>query len=342
MSRTFRPASLLLVALAALTPACVSTHPTTPAAALRTPVWPPAPDQPRVAYVQSLYSPRDIGHRPSLAARLGSWITGETAERLALQKPFGVALDEAGNLCITDMGAKRLCYCDFARKQWRHYEQAGNLRFASPVAVARRDGVFYLADSQLGKVLAFRDDAKLAWAIGAPLHRPAGLAMAGESLAVVDSQAHCVFVFDLLGQLRFQFGERGLGPGQFNFPTHIAADQAGHFLITDSMNCRVQVFDLHGKFLSQFGSNGDTSGHFGRPKGLAVDSFGHVYVADALFNNLQIFSLQGQFLLNLGVSGAGPGEFALPGGIAIGSENRIYVADGYNRRVQVFKYIGQP
>lgn len=306
------------------------------------PVWPPSPDQPRVAYVRSLSGPGDIGSHPSLVKRLGSWVTGQHGEDLVLQKPFGLAVDEAGNLCITDMGAKRLCFCDFTHKQWRHYEKVGRVSFSSPVAVARHEGVFYLADSELGKVFAFRDEGKALWQIAAPLQRPVGLALAGDSLAVVDSQAHCVFVFDLNGHLRFQFGHRGTGPGEFNYPTHLTADRAGHLLVTDSMNGRVQVFDFKGNFVSQFGSNGDTSGHFGRPKGLGVDTLGHVYVADAMFNNVQVFDLQGQLLLNLGVAGARPGEFALPAGVAVSADNHIYVADAYNHRVQVLHYIGQP
>jgi DNA-binding beta-propeller fold protein YncE len=331
---------VVLLAVAALAISCASTR-QSPTAGNSNPVWPPAPDEPRVVYVRSLHAPRDIGQSPSLFTRLGHWITGENGESMSLQKPFGLALDESGNLCITDTGADRIYYCDFIHKQWRTYDSAGKTRFESPVAVARRNGIFYVADSQLGKVLAFRDDGKSVWEISALLIRPVGLAIAGDSLAVVDSQAHAVFVFDLQGKLRFRFGRRGVGPGEFNFPTHIAADRQGHLLVTDAMNSRIQVFDFGGKFISMFGSNGDTSGHFGRPKGVAADTFDHIYVADAMFDNLQVFDLSGRLLLNIGQSGNRPGEFGLPAGVAIGADNQIYVADGYNHRVQVLKYVGQ-
>jgi len=332
--------SVLVLVLISLAISCATTK-KTPIADGHNPVWPPAPDEPRVIYVRSLRSPRDIGESPSFFKRLGHWITGENGESLSLQKPFGLALDELGNLCITDTGVNRIYYCDFTRKQWKTYDGVGKTRFMSPVAVARRSGIFYVADSQLGKVFAFRDDGKPVWEISAPLIRPVGLAIIDDALAVVDSQAHAVFVFDLQGQPRFHFGQRGIGPGEFNFPTHIASDRQGHLLVTDSMNSRIQVFDFTGKFISAFGSNGDTSGHFGRPKGVAADTFGHIYVADALFDNLQVFDLSGQLLLNIGQSGNRPGEFGLPGGVAIGTDNQIYVADGYNHRVDVLKYVGQ-
>jgi DNA-binding beta-propeller fold protein YncE len=333
---------LTMLALAGMAVSCVSTQHATPVAAVPNPVWPPLPDDPRVAFVKTISGPADVGQSLSVWHRLSNWVTGETGESQRLQKPFGIALDESGNLCLTDTGNNTVCYCDFVHHQWRRWNAAGKIHFQSPVAIARRNGIFYVADSELGEVLAFRNDGKLAFQISKPLQRPVGLAIDGDALVVADSQLHSIFVFDLQGKFQFQFGERGVEPGEFNYPTHVCADSQGHLLVTDSLNSRVQVFTADGKFISQIGSGGDTSGHFGRPKGVAVDTFGHVYVADALFDNIQIFDLSGQLLLSLGGSGTGPGQFGLPNGIAIGSDNQIYVTDGYNHRVQVLKYIGQP
>ena len=305
-------------------------------------VWPSPPDEPRIAYIQDLRGPRDVGQNPSAFRSFANWITGDTGESLNLRKPFAVALDETGNLCLADTDDKLVCYADFAHKKWRRYDGVGKTKFSSPVAVARRGGIFYVADSELARVFAFHDDGQPVFEISAPLKRPVGLAIAGDSLYVVDSQAHAIFAFGLDGKLQFQFGKRGTGPGEFNFPTCAAADGRGHLLVADTMNCRVQIFDLRGGFLSQFGSNGDTSGHFARPKGVAADTAGRIYVVDAIFDNFQIFSPDGQLLLNVGQGGNGPGGFGLPSGIAIGADNRIYVADAFNHRVQVFKYIGQP
>jgi len=305
-------------------------------------VWPPAPNEPRIAFVGYLQGPRDVGQKPSIFRKMANWLTGDTGEDLNLQKPFAVALDETTNLCIADTEANLVCYADFAHKTWRRYDGVGKIKFASPVAVARRKGIFYVADSQLAKVFAFNDSGRALFEISAPLQRPVGLAIVGDAFYVVDSQAHAVFVFGLDGKFRFQFGRRGTGLGEFNFPTCATADGPGQVLISDTMNCRVQIFDLHGNFLSQFGSNGDTSGHFARPKGVAVDPAGNIYVVDAVFDNFQIFNSAGQLLLNVGEGGNEIGEFGLPAGIAIGPDNRIFVADAFNHRVQIFKYLGQP
>jgi len=331
---------LAALALAVMVISCVSTQNQTPAAASN-PVWPPPPDEPRVVFVKTITGPASIGQSPSVWHRVANWLVGSTGQSLDLQKPFGLTLDDTGNLCIADTGANAIYYCDFTHKKWRRWTAAGKIQFQSPVSVAGKNGIFYVADSQLAQVLAFRDDGKLLFEISAPLKRPVGLAIHDDSLVVVDSQAHCLFVFDLQGRFRSQFGHRGTGPGEFNFPTHVAFDDQGHLLVTDSMNSRIQVLTLDGKFISEIGSPGDTSGYFGRPKGVAADSFDHIYVADALFDNVQVFNLSGRLLLSLGESGTGPGEFGLPTGIAIGPDNNIYIADGYNRRIQVLKYIGQ-
>lgn len=305
-------------------------------------VWPPSPNEPRIAFVEYLRGPRDVGERPSTFRSLANWITGSTADDLNMRKPFAVALDEKGNLCLSDTDARMVCYADFAHKKWERFDGVGKTKFECPVAVARQDGVFYVADSELAKVFAFGENGKPIFETGASLKRPVGLAIAGGLLFVVDSRAHAVFAFGLNGKFQFQFGHRGTGPGEFNFPTCATPDHAGHLLISDTMNCRVQVFDLRGNYVSQFGSNGDTSGHFARPKGVAVDPAGHIYVVDAVFDNFQIFDGDGRLLLSVGESGGDAGEFGVPSGIAIGPDNRIFVADAFNHRVQVFKYLGQP
>ena len=151
-------------------------------------VWPNEPegaDEPRIAYVQDLRGPRDAGQNPSAFRSFANWITGDTGESLNLRKPFAVALDETGNLCLTDTDAKLVCYADFTHKKWLRYAGGGKTKFASPVAVAKRNGIFYVADSELGKVLAFREDGKPVFEIAAPLQRPVGLAIDGDRKSVV-------------------------------------------------------------------------------------------------------------------------------------------------------------
>mgnify|MGYP005838421379 CR=1 FL=1 len=171
------------------------------------------------------------------------------------------------------------------------------------------------------------------------LQRPTGIACNSkkQEIWVVESGGHRISVFNKDGSLLFRVGERGSGPGQFNFPTHIDIDNEGRVYIVDAMNFRIQIFNQNGDYLSSFGEHGDASGKFARPKGIAVDGKGNIYVADALFNAVQIFNYQGDLLYYFGKKGSGNGEFVMPTGLRIDDNGYIYVSDSYNNRIQVFK-----
>ena len=333
---------VLAAAAGAMLSGCASTKSSPKSAAVEKIIWPAPPAEPRMALVQVISRPADAGVTVSGFSRVANWITGSEKGNEPLIKPFGLALDERDNLLITDTGANAVSYFDRTRKAWQRWQKTGNVRFISPVAIAARNGLIFVADSGRASIVALNLKGQFQFEITNHLARPAGLVIANDRLLVVDSQRHCVVAFDLTGRHLSEFGRRGAAAGEFNFPTHITADSSGRLYITDSMNGRVQVFESDGRFKNQIGASGDASGSFGRPKGVAVDSFGHVYVVDALFDNLQIFDAEGRFLLNLGETGGSPGQFWLPNGIAISGRNEIFVADSYNRRVQVLQYIGPP
>ena len=305
-------------------------------------VWPTPPDAPRIVFVRSLLQPTDAGARQSSFRRFANWINGGAKGNETFAKPFGIAVDDADNLCLTDTGANTVSFYDDQKKQWIRWDEINKVRFSAPVAIAKKGKTIFVADSGLGAVIVFDTDGKLLFRIDHELERPSGLVIQGDRLWVTDSQQHCVAAFDLHGKFLSKFGKRGIGPGEFNFPTHIAADSNGRLYVTDSMNNRVQVFDSAGRFQTQIGSAGDGPGYFSRPKGVSVDSFGHVYVVDALFNNIQIFDHTGRLLMDFGEPGSGAGEFSLPNGIAISRDNQILITDGYNHRIEVFRYVGQP
>lgn len=305
-------------------------------------VWPQPPDLPRIAYVRSIEQPQDAGVKLSAFTRVANWVAGGDKGNERLLKPFGIAVDDEGSLCLTDTGANSVCVHDSARRKWSRWQKAGSVRFVAPVAVAKKGDRVFVADAGLGAVLVMDLKGKLVSQITNRLARPAGLAVSVGRLCVADSQRHVVVVFDLAGRWLADWGRRGTGPGEFNFPTHLAADRSGRLLVTDSMNGRVVVLGPDGRFERAIGSPGDAAGHFNRPKGVAADGAGRIYVIDGLADNFQIFDPTGQLLLAVGGSGTKPGQFWLPNGLAISRDQDIFVADSYNRRVQVFRYIGPP
>ena len=306
------------------------------------PAWPPPPAEPRIVFVRAISGPPDIGVRPPALMRFADWITGASGSRPPLDRPFGLSLDESENLLVTDTGAATISYLDLVRKKWQRWSTVGDIRLLSPVAAVRRGSTFFVADSALGKVIAFDASGKVQFAITIGLERPTGLALLGDHLLIADSQRHQIVVCGLRGELISRFGRRGNGPGEFNFPTHVSVDSQRRIYVTDSMNCRIQIFDADGHFLRAFGRAGDGPGRFSRPKGVAVDGGGHIYVVDGVFNNVQIFDGENRLLLDFGAPGAAAGQFCLPNAIVINSKNEIFVADAFNHRLQVFRYLSQP
>ena len=197
----------------------------------------------------------------------------------------------------------------------------------------------FVADSALGKVFVLDNKGELLTSITG-LQRPTGLFFDQQAnrLYVADTLSHVIVVFDQNGLRLFEFGKRGVGQGEFNFPSHIFMS-ANRLLVNDNMNFRIQAFDKDGHFLSSFGNHGDGSGSFSQPKGVAADSKGNIYVAGATIDRVQVFSPGGEFLLAFGSKGGGAGQFLMPTGLTI-TDDKIYVADSFNRRIQVFEYLG--
>jgi len=136
-----------------------------------------------------------------------------------------------------------------------------------------------------------------------------------------------------------QIGRPGIKEGEFNRPTYITVDNSGNLYVSDSMNARIQIFNPDGRFVTAFGKRGTVIGTFANPRGIAVDSDGNIYVADTLLSAVQIFNKKGDLLLVFGYYGTKNGEFAYPVDISITADDLIFVSDSYNMRIQVFRYL---
>ncbi|MFQ5657172.1 MAG: 6-bladed beta-propeller [Candidatus Methylomirabilales bacterium] len=315
---------------------------TTPPGKIGELVWPDPPEEPRVRYVESLSSRRDVMGPPSFFDRLLGEETGE-----ALAKPYGVLADKAGRVYVADSGQGVVFVFDKKNKKLDLVGiRAGVGKLAQPTGLAlNSEGILFVSDTKLDRVFGYDEKGEVVVAIGkkGEFYNPAGIAIdaASDRLYVPDPGRHVIRVYDSRdGHFVFSIGERGSGEGQFNFPTN-AFVRHSKLYVSDSGNFRIQIFDLDGKFLKAFGGIGDAPGRFARPKGIAVDSEGHIYVIDAAFDNFQIFDEDGKLLMFVGGAGASPGRFNLPAGMYIDEEDRIYVADQYNFRVQVFQFLGQ-
>ena len=306
-------------------------------------VWPLPPQEPRIAFVQSINSSQDIGaEKRSFLQKL---VFGQQGPQVFLVKPYGVTTDSRGYIYVTDTGRPRVAVFDPSGKKAWYMGDQGRGQLTLPIGITSGpDDSIYVCDAGQKQVVVYGPDGVVNNTIGNPtiLQNPTGVALDWERqyLYVADTKDHSVLVFALdSGVVLKKLGGPGVGPGQFNGPTNLFVDAQGHLYVTDTLNFRIQVFDPQGNYLFEFGQAGDTAGSFARPKGVGVDSFGHIYVIDAAFNNFQIFNDQKRLLLFVGTGGSAPGQFRLPAGIHIGAANQIYIVDQLNRRIQVFRFL---
>ncbi|MFQ5658297.1 MAG: SMP-30/gluconolactonase/LRE family protein [Candidatus Methylomirabilales bacterium] len=303
-------------------------------------IWPAPPENPRIQYVRSIATPEDLGITKSFFRRIAEFIFGKSKERI--RQPYGVAADSDGRIYIADSALRLVHVFDLPEKKYWTIRGTRREEFQFPVGVTLDpEGRLYVSDAERGAVIGFDRGGNDFLRIAEGLQRPAGLAFNPTNglLYVADVFLHEILAFDPKGDLRFSFGGRGSGDGQFNFPTNIAVDREGKLYVTDSMNFRVQIFRPDGRLVGRFGRLGDALGDLARPKGIGVDSEGHIYLVEGLYDVVNVFDREGRLLLTFGNPGVGRGEFWLATGLFIDGRDRIYVADSFNSRVQVFQYL---
>jgi DNA-binding beta-propeller fold protein YncE len=306
-------------------------------------VWPPAPEIPRIRFINAVSKPQDLHIRRGVFKKFFDYLTGKTA--VSMVAPYSVETDSAGRLYTVDTFLRTVLVFDVKDNAYYPFSSK-NSKLMSPIDVAidENRGNIYVSDSQGGVVKIFQDRGKkLVGEIGkGVLQRPTGIAVNPNTfeLIVVDTKLATIFRYDLNNyQLKGKFGVRGVADGQLNYPTNVYVAGDGNIFVTDALNFRIQVFSAEGRFLRKFGRAGDNPGYFARPRGVAVDSDGNIYVVDGLFDNVQIFDKNFRLLMAFGSPGNGYGQFWLPAGIYIDPNDTIYVSDNYNKRVQIFQYL---
>lgn len=261
---------------------------------------------------------------------------------LEIQKPVQAIPISPTNTLVLDQGNGTLFLSEDKRLSIPKIFRKHQDQFSSLVAAcllpnnellftdSRQNGIFLLSEDQ--KSLGLLNDSL-------SLKQPTGIAYSSSNneIWVVETGAHQISILNSKGEPIKIIGKRGLGEGEFNYPTYIWIDKAGTAYVVDALNYRIQLFDKNGNFLSMFGENGNGTGYFASPKGIATDSHGYIYVVDALFHGVQIFDAQGNYLYQFGKQGRQTGEFWMPSGIYIDTNNFIYVADSYNSRIQIFQ-----
>lgn len=130
--------------------------------------------------------------------------------------------------------------------------------------------------------------------------------------------------------LNSNFGSRGTGNNQFDFPTGICVAN-GYLYIVDKQNHRIKKHDLTGIFVSEFGSVGSGNNEFYFPEDICTDGT-YLYITDSANHRIKRHDLNGVFVSEYGTRGTGNNQFEYPVGITT-DNTYLYVADKGNSRV---------
>jgi len=304
--------------------------------------WPAPPEKARIVYLGVISTEADLKAKTSWTEGLGELLFGKSKIGV-LVAPSDVAIDRSDRLYVTDSAGAAVHIFDLNKRRYKQFADLdGREKLLKPVGLTIVGNRIYVVDSVLRKVCVFDNNGKFIFSFGREhFTRPSGIAYSqqDEIVYITDTADHTIEVFTRGGKFIEQIGSRGMGPGRFNFPTHLWVDKSGILYVSDTLNYRIQMFSRDRRFLLMFGRQGDRPGNFAHPCGIATDAFGNIYVTDRQFENVQLFDQQGQILLAFGQEGTNAGQFWLPAGIFIDHRNRIYVADSFNKRIQVFELV---
>jgi len=235
-----------------------------------------------------------------------SFADDEIGVPLGFNEPWGLAVDENGDIYVADTWNHRIQYLDAQGRVLNNWGEFGQTRVGGP---AIQDFFYGPRDVAVG---------------------------ADSRIYVTDTGNKRVQVFDSGGTFALEWGGGGVAEGYLDEPVGIAIGPGGEVYVADSWNRRIQVFDPQGNFVRQWPISGWEETSIEEKPYLAVDSAGYVYVTDPSEYRVLVFDSGGAYVMSFGQYGFDDSSFALPTGIAVGDDGSIYVADARSGRVLVY------
>jgi streptogramin lyase len=240
--------------------------------------------------------------------------------------PFGITIDQSGNLYIADQGnslIRKITPANIVSTYAGMYKVMGETNGSDSLSNFR--GPFGVAADGSGNIY---------------------IADAGNNVIRLISPAGTVSTFAGTG---VPGSADGTDTATFNSPIGVAADQAGNVYVADYENHLIRKVTTAGVVSTIAGKTGipgftdgaDTAARFNLPEALAVDAAGNVYVADAGNDAIRKIATDGTVTTLAGNGSPGKGNgtgrsasFNSPFGIAVDAAGNVYVADSGNNLIR--------
>ena len=123
-----------------------------------------------------------------------------------------------------------------------------------------------------------------------------------------------------------QWGSRGSGNGQFEFPWSLALDSSNNVYVSDLANQRIQKFDAAGNFITLWSIGG-----YNHATGVATDTSNnvyHVYAQSSPISYVEKYTSNGDLIKSWAIPNpAGPNVNDVQTAIAVDSSNNVYASN---------------
>ena len=157
------------------------------------------------------------------------------------------------------------------------------------------------------------------------------------NIFVLDVKMNTVAEYDRDGKIILRFGEKGVGPGEFENPRAIALDSSGRVYVLDYR--KVIVFDAGGRSIKSFSL--DFMGI-----DIALDGKGNLLILGARNNRLfNVYDREGRYLRSFGNLVDIPEEFSKFKNVPVfrtplrlwADGNRIFVMNPYQYEIRLYE-----
>ncbi|HEY1789344.1 MAG TPA: protein kinase [Verrucomicrobiae bacterium] len=234
--------------------------------------------------------------------------------------PFGIAVDNAGNIFVADTGNNTI----------RKISPAGIVSTIAGLAgqAGTNDGV--------GATARFRNP----WDVAVDNTGAVYVAdMSNDTIRKITPEGR---VHTFAGEAGMSGNTDGWGNGaRFNNPFGVAVDSSGDVYVSDTANNAIRKITVSRVVTTLAGSPGNagnadgngTDARFWSPQGLVVDGAGNIYVADTGNNAIREITPMG-VVTTLPVSTDKTLVLNGPGGVAVDDSGNVYVADANNHCIR--------